>query len=160
MAIDNSQAFKTNFLLTFSRVPKVQYFLQDLIIPAINLGSIVQYTPRLDYPIPGDKLEYDPLTLSFLIDEDFDNIFEVYNWMMALRNPIAGNELNEQTDNDLADATIIVLNNNKEPKVKFTFIDCFPSSLDGALFDVSAEGDDPQVGNLVLDYSYYIMEKI
>ena len=158
MAIDNSLGFKTNFVLTFSRIPSTQFFIQDLIIPAVNLSDALVATPRLDFNIPGDKLSFDPLTVSFLIDENFKNYYEIYNWFMKLRSPVAGDGLNEQTDADLSDATLIIMNNNKIPIAKVTFIDCYPSSLDGALFDVAAEATDPQLGNLTLSYSYYEME--
>jgi len=156
MAIDNSLSFKTNFLLTFSKLPNVQYFVQDLQIPAMNLGVTQVNSPVLDVPTPGDKLTFDPLTISFLIDEHYKNYVEAADWMIEFRDPTTGKASNL----GISDADIIILDNNKNPIIKVSFIDCFPTSLDGSIFDVSAEGDDPQVANLTLNYAYYTIKRI
>ena len=58
-------AFETNF----QRIPNVNYFCQKVNIPGMVLGSAVQPTPFSDIPLEGDKLSFDTLDISFLIDE-------------------------------------------------------------------------------------------
>ena len=40
-----------------------------------------------DIPVPGDKLTYADLTLSFFVDEDLENYIEVHNWLRGLGFP-------------------------------------------------------------------------
>ena len=48
----------TKFLLTFDRIPTVQYFCQEANIPGISLPAITITSPVLDYHVTGNKLNY------------------------------------------------------------------------------------------------------
>ncbi|MEE3228049.1 MAG: hypothetical protein VX237_03000, partial [Chloroflexota bacterium] len=69
-------AFETNFL----RIPNVSYFCQSVNIPGMVLGTALQPTPFSDIPIEGEKLTFDQLNISFLVDEDLQNYQEIYSW--------------------------------------------------------------------------------
>ena len=155
-AQDFSLAHKTDFLMTIAKLPGVTFYLQDVQIPALNLSSILQATPRLDYPRIGDKMQFDPLSISFLVDENYLNYYELFSWTSILRDPNA----KPNPGSDYSDITVTILNNNKNPIVEFTFVDAFPISIDGLLYDVSAAGDDAQVANCTLEYTLYTMKLI
>ena len=63
----------TKFLLTFDRIGDIQYFCQTVSIPSVSLGEVNRATPFLDMFSPGTKLNYDPLDIEFLINEDILN---------------------------------------------------------------------------------------
>lgn len=156
---DKSLAGKTNFILVFDKAPKVQYFCQEVNIPAISLSGTELNMGRLAYNEVGGNLVFDELAVLFLADENLNNYKEIYDWFLSLRHPEAGNpNLNVTSSEDKSDAVVTILDNNKNPKVRFTFIDCWPTGLDGLVYDVKSEGDDPQVVALSLSYSHFTME--
>jgi len=158
---DKSLAGKTNFLLVFNKAPTVQYFCQSASIPAISLGGIDLDTGRSTFSEVGGNLEFDDLVVEFLADENLVNYEEIYNWMMELRHPVAGNPQLHVTSSQIkSDAVITVLDNNKNPKVRFTFVDAWPNNLDGLEYNITMQADEPQIINLGLSYSYYTMENI
>ncbi len=44
-------------------------------------------TPLIDYPVPGDKLEFGALSISFLIDSSMSNYKAINAWMIGLGFP-------------------------------------------------------------------------
>ena len=62
-------ASPTQFKFSILKLPKVEYFCTSVNIPGINLGgNLSQATPLKDVPLPGDKLTYEPLQMTFLVD--------------------------------------------------------------------------------------------
>ena len=59
-------ASPTQFKFSIFKLPKVEYFCTAANIPGVTLGSTSLPTPLKDVPIPGDKLDYDTLNISFL----------------------------------------------------------------------------------------------
>ena len=80
-------ASPTQFKFSIIKLPKVEYFCTAANIPSITLGSANQSTPFRDIPIPGDKLDYDTLNISFLVDENLENYREIHGWMTGLGFP-------------------------------------------------------------------------
>ena len=88
----NKQIENRNFLspigfkFSLAKFPKVSYFCQSANIPAMNLGIQQQPTPFRSLPLEG-FIEYDPLNLSFLVDENLENYLILHNWIRALGTP-------------------------------------------------------------------------
>ena len=61
------------FKFTLRRLPMVNYFCQSVDIPAISMTPINTPTPVGTLVRPGDKIAYDPLTITFRVDEDMKN---------------------------------------------------------------------------------------
>ncbi|BCU95070.1 MAG: hypothetical protein CM15mV7_1770 [uncultured marine virus] len=126
----NQQIENRNFLspigfkFLLAKYPKVVYFAQSANIPAINANAQQQQaTPYRPLPLDG-FISYDPLNLTFLIDEDLQNYLILHNWIRGLGTPDSvvdreefvqknsKNKVNNDDDNILADATLAVLNSN------------------------------------------------
>ena len=77
----------TKFRFGVIKLPKVEFFCTAANIPGISLGNASQPTPLKDIPIPGDKLDYDNLTIQFLVDENLENYREIHGWLVGLGFP-------------------------------------------------------------------------
>ena len=80
-------ASPTQFKFSIFKLPKVEYFCTAANIPGVTLGSTSLPTPLKDVPIPGDKLDYDTLNISFLVDENLENYREIHGWLTGLGFP-------------------------------------------------------------------------
>ena len=56
------------FRFKCTKLPEVEFTCQTANIPGISLGSATQPTPLIDVPLPGDKINYQSLDISFLVD--------------------------------------------------------------------------------------------
>ena len=63
-------ASPVQFRFKCTKLPLVEFFVQSVNLPGINLGSAQQTNPLYDIPLPGDKITYASLDLSFVVDEN------------------------------------------------------------------------------------------
>ena len=75
------------FILTFSRLPNIQYFCQTVTVPGISMSEIPQFTPFVDAYLPGEKAIYDLLNVTFMVDENLTSWKEVHDWIRAMTFP-------------------------------------------------------------------------
>ena len=162
----NKQIENRNFLspigfkFALAKYPKVSYFCQTANIPSMNLSIQQQSTPFRSLPLEG-FIEYDPLTLSFLVDENLENYLILHNWIRALGTPDGGNERAEFRlkmqqlfgNNDLyADATLMVLNSNYQHNFDIVFEDLIPTGLNALEFNASVDGTEYATASVSFRY--------
>ena len=137
---DNLNPLSPNgFQLIIDRLPGVSFFTQDAPIPSIVLPESIQNTQFSDISVPGDKLNFEPLSITFLVDEKMENWKSIFNWMSGLGFP----ESNEQYSDYInsvktgyselqkfySEARLIVYGNNLTPIQTLNFEDIYPTSL-------------------------------
>ena len=177
-------ASPTQFKFGIIKLPKVEYFCTAANIPGITLGNANQPTPLKDIPIPGDKLDYDTLNISFLVDENLENYREIHGWLTGLgfpkdysqfrdlqgagsdRYPTTQNvglskELGQvkkavQDDGGLySDATLFVLTSKNTNNIEVRFRDIYPVSLSGLDYNQQANDVDYLTANVTFSYKIY-----
>ena len=142
----NVVSFETNFL----RMPNINYFCQRVNIPGISLANTIQSTPFANIPIEGDVLEFEDLSLSFIVDEDLQNYLEMYNWLIALGFPERYAQYDNQTSDIKSDVNIIIHTNKSNPNYSIVFKDVFPVSLGVVNFDTNNTDLEP----IIVDASF------
>lgn len=163
------------FKFQIHNLPNVSYFCQSANIPSIGLGDAVAPTPLSDLHMPGDKLQYGELILKFLIQENMSNYIELYQWLVGLGFPNDRSEYIRYNDgqqyrypysvkkrrmgvSNFSDADLFILDANNNPCVKFTFFDCFPTSLQSLDFDLQSGSSEYLTGMTSFRYRHYTME--
>ena len=147
---DNLNLTKTNlYVFRLHKTPKVSYNCTSVTLPGLSLGSSIQSSPIRDVNIPGDTLVYDDLSLNFLVDEDFVNWLEIYNWMKALGTP----ENTNQYDSTLSGGVLFMTTNNRNVNKKFEFFDLFPVNLTSV--DLNLQDGNPVESTVTFQYNYF-----
>ncbi len=132
------------FKFTLAKYPKVSFFCNSSRIPEINLGTAIQPSYLKDLDVPGEKLTYGDLTISFLVDESLENYMAVHNWLTGLGFPETTQQFRNLTTNDdgvrdlkeqYSDGSLSILNSNYRPTANVKFKDLFPVSLTSLEFD-------------------------
>ncbi len=145
----NVVSFATNFL----RMPGVNYFCQRVNIPGISLANTIQSTPFANIPIEGDVLEFEDLSLSFIVDEDMQNYLELYNWLHALGFPERYAQYDNQTSDIKSDVNIIIHTNKSNPNYSIVFKDVFPIALGVLNFDTNNTDLEPIIVDATFKYT-------
>lgn len=140
------------FKFVLTALPKVTYFCNKVNLPAMTFGMAVTPSPFIDWKHTGDKMQFGELTIEFLVQEDFANYTELYNWMVGLGFPDDRSQFAKiqtgraQTPPEVngkigpgeySDATLIVLDSNNDPIANIIFYECFPISLSSLPFDAT-----------------------
>ena len=158
------------FKFLLNRCPKVDFYCNSANIPEVTLGTAVQSTYLKDIPVPGEKMTYGDLNITFMVDEDMENYLQLYQWMTSLGFPELLSQFNELKDtdrllpekpqsgdffNERSDATLMILNSDYNPSVKIKFKDVFPVSLSAVPFDATAEQQTYYTATAVFRYTIF-----
>ena len=157
------------FRFKIAKLPLVEFFIQSVNLPGITLGSATVVNPLYDYPVPGDKIVYQSLDISFLVDENLNNYKELHDWMTGLGFPkshtqfadlqatgadkfpgstkgsvVAGVEIPAPLSEGgiYSDATLTVLNSKNLAKTEIRFQNVFPTVIGSLSYDVKASDVD------------------
>ena len=177
-------ASPVQFRFSIIKLPKVEYFATAANIPGISLGTAEQPTPLKDIPIPGDKLNYDNLNLSFLVDENLENYREIHGWLTGVgfpknyeqfqtlqgastdRFPSTQNtgtskeigEIKKATQDDgglYSDATLMILTSKNNANLEVRFRNIYPTSLSGLDYNQQAADVDYLTATVTFEYAIY-----
>ena len=142
------------------KLPNVNYFVQSVNIPGVQLGETEFPSPFISIPIQGDHMRFGDLQISFKVDENMENFIELFNWIQYIGFPesfnqskqvynkegtkgLSGPQDVQRTGRSLgegatSDCTLTVLNSASNPNMSIDFLDAFPTSMTDLLFDVRA----------------------
>ena len=175
------------FRFKCTKLPEVEFTCQTANIPGISLGSASQPTPLVDVPIPGDKLSYQSLDISFLVDENLNNYKEIHDWLIGLGFPQNYTQFQDlQTEGQdrfpgstrstanigrqpraplpeggiYSDATLTVLNSKNIAKTEIRFQNVYPTSLSGLSYDIKLADVDYLQASVSFAYMYYEIVQI
>lgn len=160
------------FILSFSRLPDVQYFCQSLNVPGISLNEIPINNPFVDIYAPGEKAIYDLLNVTFIIDEELQGWLAVHDWIRAMTFPKEFEEYRQlgalakkytfatKVQPQYSDAQIVLLSSSNNPYVRFKFYDVFPTSLSTFVMDTKDSPNTTLTADATFRYNYYDVEKL
>ena len=172
----------TQFRFLINQLPKVEYFTTEANLPGISTGDGVFNTPFKDINILPDKLNYEDLTISFIVDENLENYIEIHTWLTSIGFPKDRSQFSDfrsTTSNmstktrgeskdigdvrastpELAmtsDATLTILTNKNNPVVECRFRDVFPTTLSGLTY--SQNQTDVEYLTASVNFKYTIYE--
>jgi hypothetical protein len=177
-------ASPTQFKFSIIKLPKVEYFCTAVNIPGITLGGTMsQPSPLKDIPIPGEKLTYEPLSMTFLVDENLENFQEIHGWLVGLGFPRDHNEFRDlvssgndrfpakttQTSTEIgkvkygaantggtySDATLTILTSKNNSQLEVRFRNMFPTGLTGLSYNQQAADVDYLTATVSFEYEIY-----
>lgn len=175
------------FRFKCTKLPLVEFFVQSASIPGISLGTAQQNTPLVDVPLPGDKVTFNSLDISFLVDENLNNFKEIHDWILGLgfpdnhtqfqnlqsagsdrfpgstRSTAATGTNTPQPLNEggiYSDAILTVLNSKNIAKTEIRFKNVYPTNLGGLNYDVRLTDVDYINATVSFNYTSYEIVQI
>jgi len=148
----------TYYRFSIARLPKVSYFCQSVALPAMTMSEVIMPTPFVQISRPS-KIDFDELSLSFVIDEGMGNWLELYNWMRSMTNVENYDEF-RPVNTHMSTANLIILNSTKNPKLNVTFYDIYPRILSSIDFNSAVIDPEPFVANCTFKYRSYDIQTI
>lgn len=160
----------TKFQMAFARIPDVQYFCQKVKLPGGSVQPVIQQTPFKNRPAAGHKLDYETLTIEFMVEEEMYSWEEIHNWLKDIGTETSFDDYrNLQRMSAPAalgkypaysDATLSVLSTQNNPKLRFKFHDIFPIRLGDIQFDTMRSADEVYTLEAEFGFFYYELERI
>ena len=178
-ALDYSSPTQFRFLI--NQLPKVQYFTTEANIPGITLDEAELGSPLKNIPLLGSKLDYEDLTITFIVDENLENYIEMHTWLTAIGFPKDKKQFRDfrsTTSNTktstrgeskdigdvkaatpetsmTSDAVLTILTNKNNPVVECRFRDVFPTSLSGLTYSQNQTDVEYLTASITFKYQIY-----
>lgn len=146
-----------------NEIRDVDFFIQTVTIPPIQMNSIKIGNPNNYQMRPGTKLDYGTLSCTFKVDEDLNNYYQIQSWMQHITAPQSFAQANEYLGDRpskidyTVDSSLFSLTNEYNPNVRFDFYHIYPSFLGGIDFSLSNAGI--YKSEIIFQYDYYIINK-
>jgi hypothetical protein len=129
----------------------VQYKVQQASIPSINVEATpTPFGQGTGFEI-GDRASFEPLELTFLVDENLKNYKEIHDWIIGSLI----NKDEELVDGKFRDITLIILSSHNNAIGEIQFIGAFPISLSTLQFDSAVSDVEYLTASVTFQYQYY-----
>jgi hypothetical protein len=155
-----------NFAFILKRAPHTEFFIQKINLLGLKLESPKVGTPFVNMQVPGEHLTYEPLAISFKVDEDLKNYLEIHDWMRGLGKPTTFKEYADleaqpkQIGGIKSDISVIVMSDIKNPNYEITYIDAFPIYISQLKFDTTKADAEYLSVDAAFKYDYYDIARI
>ena len=163
---DNINLFQpTGFKLIIDRknYPNLEFFAQTVNHPGATLNATELPFSRIgSVPMPGDTLTFGELSVTILLDEDFNSYTEMYNWMIRILQTEQKSAYKaSQTEGELSSATdisVIALTSHNNANKKIRYVDAFPTTVGDINFEATNSSVEFLTFPISFRFSYFEIE--
>ena len=159
------------FKFSLKRAPGVAFFCNQANIPSMDLGIAEQPSYLRNIPVPGDKIQFGDLTITFLVDEDLVNYMEIQKWIRGLGFPENIDEFSEMANEAIigpqgkfqdifSDGTLQILSSNNVPRYQVVFKELWPYTLSTIDFDATDTDVEYFTADVSFKYTIYNLTDI
>lgn len=131
------------YQLAFNKLPHIAFMCQHINLPEVSFGTAMAPYRTHDLKLPGEKLQYGPLSAEILIDKNMVTYTEIYNWMKDI-------SVFDTPSKDWTSFASLIIGGKT-----FMFHDVYPTQV-GSINFFSTVNDSPAVTfNVVFEYTYF-----
>lgn len=146
-------ASPVNHVMQFERLPNLSFVIQEVSLPGVSANPAKVMAPGLAINHPPDRLTYDALTVTFMVDEEFRAHREMHRWLNGVtgqedRSVLVAQFLQEEQSyfwqeakpiNQFGraastNAGLTIVNGSKVPILRFFFHNVHPMSISEVRF--------------------------
>ena len=154
------------FQFSINKLPEMTYFSQEVALPGIALPTVDINTPFSTMKIAGDLMTYQPLEISFLVDEKMSNYLAIHDWIVAMGFPVNYQQyiswqnkdnttLISELSKNYSDGVLQILGSNNTPIQTINFIDLIPTGLSSLQLTTTSEDVIYITCTCTFEYSHY-----
>lgn len=168
-------ASPTNHVMQFERLPNLSFVIQEVSLPGVTANPAKQMAPGLIINHLPDRLTYEPLTITFMVDEEFRAHREMHRWLNGVtgqedRSVLTAQFINGQSDYfwqesnpayrftqaATTNAGLTIVNGSKVPILRFFFHNVHPMSIGEVRFTTTATDTiTPLTASATFMYDFY-----
>ena len=136
------------FKFDVAALPNTSFFIQTVNLPGIALEGANIGGPQLqNFSRHTGIITYEPLGVTFMIDEYLKNWQEIFEWMI-------GEESKYTT------AVLTILSSSMNPTMEIHFREIFPTTLSAISFDSTTTDPVYQTATIAFNYTEYIIKNL
>jgi len=160
---DNSSFLQpTKFTFIIPNLPFARYFCQTVEMPGISTSEVLVPTPMSETYRHGDKLIYEPFTITFLMDEDMRTWEETHNWLVSLTAPVSFDQYASRrlgTPDKYYDGILTINTNANLPNFRIKFKNVHPIQLGAVSFNTADSPDVTPTSDLTFRFDTFEFDR-
>jgi chorismate mutase len=173
-------AAPASHIMRFERMPFLSFTIQEVNLPEISATPAQVQSPGFAVKFAPDRLQYGPLQVTFMIDEEFRVHQELHAWLAGVtgredRSVITARFMEDQGDvvwqggankprtyesTAKTVAGLTIVNEAKIPLLRVLFFNVYPTSVGSVQFSVTADPKTVMTSTASFDYDFYTIVKI
>lgn len=146
--MNRNQALSTSFRLEIPGFDEINYFVQSAELPSISMMGVDTPYQNFGTSMPSNRIDYEVMSVNFLVDEDYVNYDQIRLWMHAIRET-------EPVVSQMKDCTLHVLSSNKGGVLGVKFIGCYPTMLSAIPFETGVVDPTPIICTMTMRYQIF-----
>lgn len=154
----------TRFTFIIPDKPYLKYFCQTASVPSVSTSEVTVPTPFSNFCAHGDKLNYEALTITAMVDEDMKVWQETYDWLKSLTRPSSFDQYPRKSAADKTplyfDGYLTVNTNANNPNIRVKFYNCHPVNIGSIQFDTKTDADNIPTCDFTFRYDLFEIERL
>mgnify|MGYP000370767393 FL=1 len=144
-----------NYKLVVGKIPNIEYFCTSVSVPAISIeGDNPTYsTPQREIRVYSHKLNFSPLSITTIIDENLENYKEIYDWIQDIVFSDDSKPLEKSSD-----ITLLIMNSKNNTIKKMRFTNAFPVAIGPLDFTSINESVEYVTSTVEFEFTDMILE--
>lgn len=142
------------FTFTIAKLPELTYYCQQISVPSMEVPPAELETPFSSVAIRGERLVFNQLDLTFLVDSEMSNYRSMHAWMTS---GLLNTDILDRHD-VFSDATLSILSPSNQVVASLRFTDLVPVGLGELQF--SNQNSDVQFISCTASFRYSAFEFI
>lgn len=133
-----------SFQFFILRSPNVNFHIQTAKVPGVTLGVSPAPTPFSTLKIPSEHMDWEEFSIEFLMDEDVNGYFEIWNWLVGLGRPNDSSGYKALAEQKPAsslgiysDLSLLIMDSKRNLNLQCDVQDAFPIALTTMQFDAT-----------------------
>lgn len=152
--------------------PYLSFFVQTVDLPSIDMSDAVPTNnPFTTIHVPGDHIEWNPLPVTFLVDEDLKGYLEMYNWIRGLGFPTSFDEYKslrrggdhkyqDNWDAVTSDCSVFTNTGHRNTNIEFLFHNAYPARLTAPKLNTTNPDQPVVTCECVFNYTYFDVKPV
>ena len=140
----SSNGFK--LVIDNDKFENIEYNILQCPLPSVTMNSTPANFRNENGFVPGDTIEFDPLVVKFIVNENMNDYFSILQWFLDARVS------NEPLVHDLL---LHIYSNKNNLLNKIQFVRAFPTSLTDLVFESNVSNVEYLTANVTFVYDYY-----
>jgi hypothetical protein len=128
--------------------PATTFFVQTVNLPGVAFDPTPIGRPmRTDVNIMAGAVSYEPLEVTFVVDEYLKNWLEMFNWVTGAQP-------------HYTNAVLTILSSSMNPTLEVHFENTFPTNLTEIAFDSTVSETTSLISTVTFNYSVYTIKNL
>lgn len=127
----------------------LNYHIQRTTLPGMRETPVQGFITNHPLRVPGETIEYDPLSVDFIVDEYYDNVLYLQDWLIESKSK------EKKLSDRLRDLKLQMYDRNGKPSIEFTFFGAHPVEIGTITLDSTLNDIEVITCNVVFEYQFY-----